>query len=317
MAEIPTLIQTCPDGCPQPCGGEPAVTFTCVSRTGSGNLRGWSKYQNENSGDWNQRKYTRVSYSFSTEPDLLHQVFYTLKWPIGVPGTPPPVCSGLEFIHSSYYIFARDAIWDVTSNAKSQDGTYKRKICLVDSGGSPIVFSAPYSLSGILFISNAILSDILCSTQKVNLACHMSEGCATPSGYVQSSDGVPGQAFSELTIADSVAAALARGTPTVGSLCKTSAGTIGSTSAGSTTQISVSSVTSVVATLACTGLTAATAYEITVTIKRYTAGGGAYVDSITDTITFTASGATEEIEYNVPVNTDYDYELSAATIAAA
>jgi hypothetical protein len=51
---------------------------------------------------------------------------------------------------------------------------------------------------------------------------------------------------------------------------------------------------------------------------RYVAGGGAYVDTgLTDEVTFTASGATEDIEYHVPVNTDYDYEVDAANVTIA
>jgi hypothetical protein len=55
---------------------------------------------------------------------------------------------------------------------------------------------------------------------------------------------------------------------------------------------------------------------VTVEIDRYTAGGGSYVDTITDDITFTASGTTEDIDYDVEVNTTYDFEFVGATIAA-
>jgi hypothetical protein len=116
---------------------------------------------------------------------------------------------------------------------------------------------------------------------------------------------------------DTVSAALARGTSTPGTLCKTQKGTIGSTSRGAKGTLSISNATAVVATLSCSGLVSGCNYEVTITLKRYTAGGGGYVDSITDTIAFTASGATEDIDYDVPVNTDYDYEMSAATIAEA
>jgi hypothetical protein len=58
---------------------------------------------------------------------------------------------------------------------------------------------------------------------------------------------------------------------------------------------------------------------VTVKINRYTAGGGSYVDFVYDTIEFTSSGTTEDIEYDVPVNTDYDYEIDTSyrDIAAA
>jgi len=58
------------------------------------------------------------------------------------------------------------------------------------------------------------------------------------------------------------------------------------------------------------------AYQLNVAINRYTAGGGSYVDTIYDTVDFTAANTTANIDYEVPVNTDYDYEYSSATIAA-
>lgn len=118
---------------------------------------------------------------------------------------------------------------------------------------------------------------------------------------------------------DTVAAALERGGVGTGSSCRTTTGTIGTTSARSTTALAVTGPRSVVATIPITGLTASTDYIVTVKINRYTAGGGSYVDFVYDTIEFTAGGTTEDIEYDVPVNTDYDYEIDTSyeDIAAA
>ena len=74
---------------------------------------------------------------------------------------------------------------------------------------------------------------------------------------------------------------------------------------------------SVVATIPLSGLTVGVDYTVTIALDRYTAGGGAYVDSITDEVTFTAGATTEDLEYDVPVNTDYDYEITGASCAAA
>jgi hypothetical protein len=112
------------------------------------------------------------------------------------------------------------------------------------------------------------------------------------------------------TVPDTVAAALARGTSVGGSLCKTTAVSIGSTSAESSTQIAIVS-TSVVATIPLTGLTIGADYSIDILVNRYTAGGGAFVDQITVTVAFTASATSENYDYDVPVNTDYDYEFDS------
>lgn len=81
----------------------------------------------------------------------------------------------------------------------------------------------------------------------------------------------------------------------------------------------MSATRAVTATIPITGLTNAADYVVTVRINRYTAGGGSYIDFVYDTIEFTASGTTEDIDYEVPVNTDYDYEIDTSykAIAAA
>lgn len=105
----------------------------------------------------------------------------------------------------------------------------------------------------------------------------------------------------------------------MGVSCKTTYGAAGTTTAGVSTQISITGPRSVVATIPCSGLTNGTDYVVTVKINRYTSGGGSYVDFIYDTIEFTAGADTEDIEYDVPVNTDYDYEIDTSykDIAAA
>jgi hypothetical protein len=109
-----------------------------------------------------------------------------------------------------------------------------------------------------------------------------------------------------------VDAALARGGVATGSNCRTTSGSIGTTSVLSTTAIFVTGPRSVVATIPITGLTNGVDYIVTVKINRYTAGGGSYVDYIYDTIEFTAGATSEDIEYDVPVNTDYDYEIDTS-----
>lgn len=60
-----------------------------------------------------------------------------------------------------------------------------------------------------------------------------------------------------------------------------------------------------------TGLTAAVAYTITANINRYTAGGGAFHSTVQVEIDFTADASSDSVDYEVPVNTDFDYEFAS------
>jgi hypothetical protein len=71
------------------------------------------------------------------------------------------------------------------------------------------------------------------------------------------------------------------------------------------------------ATLTCTGLTDATAYEITVDLDRYTSDTSTLIDTIQVVIPFTSAGTLDDIEYDLPIDSTYDYEITGATIAAA
>lgn len=281
-------------------------------------MRGWSKLQNYNSGDWNTRKYKQ----------------FTITTPDGgyTAGTlyDSSACSTPRDWFWGIVVTTPTAVWDVVTNTQSVFASQLEYVPCPEYSCSGLV--NPYDRTNVLALQAAVApysstaKEDTTYTQTINAAscaaiaqwsCRYPDTCST--FLVSSWRSLPSSRRHVKTLEnpDTVSDALGRGTPEVGSICKTTATSIGSTTEASTTQISVSSATAVVATLAASGLTASTDYEIEITLKRYTAGGGAYVDSITDTITFTASGATEDIEYNVPVNTDYDYELSAASIAAA
>lgn len=289
---IATLIQ--PDGTNTCCGCRsgcanctpPAIdSATCASEEGSGNLRGFSKCQNFNSGDWNLRKYTRRTHS-STR-------FRTIS-----SGT---TCSGC-YSEEDYTFLVPDCIWNVATNSVLQYATLRvinYSPCGVFSSNS----DAPNQCS-----SGTCLSDVLMEFNVPIVGC---DGKSPFSSVTTGSDRVL------LNVPDTVAAALARGSPTSDTNCKTTAGTIGSTSANSVTQISIVTTRSVTVTFSLSSLINGNNYDIEVTLNRYVAGGGGFVDQITDTITFTASGTTDSVDYEVPVNTDYDYEYSSATVAAA
>lgn len=105
---------------------------------------------------------------------------------------------------------------------------------------------------------------------------------------------------------------------TSGAGCKTTAGDYFFTDEGAVAYINLENATGVTVTINLTGLTPAAAYTVTANINRYTAGGGAFVDAIQVEIDFAADGASDTVNYQVPVNTDFDYEFaSIASVALA
>jgi hypothetical protein len=344
------LIQ--PDGTGTCCGcrptcaacAPPAVdSVTCVSRTGSSTIRGWSKFTNFNSGDWNTRKAKRYNHDWKilscfygyasncnslTESNLTHSAWGErvgyYAWNVSTNS------------NSGFTGTATTRFWDPDGDGGTKGCSYgeigvsvgatdfnplPREKCIgydfITYADIDVYVTDPFGNDPRDFSPrNASFSD----DHNALLTAH---GCGL-THFECSGSGSPlytaGGGSQSLSDFDTVADARARASATTGSLCKTRAGTIGTTSALSTTQISLgSNTTAVTATIACSSLTASADYELTIDIKRYTAGGGAYVDTIEDTVTFTASGTTEDVEYEVPVNTDYDYEIdtSAVTIAVA
>lgn len=271
------------------CGGASIGTPTCVSRAGNASLCGWSKYQNHNSGDWNTRKGTTRAFSGGWSYRDYESTDCGSNCATGCDvtfsGAATRNCggsTGTGLRSGDAYEFGCEFQGSSSSNISSlSDGSQCAGVATSES--------------------LADFSRTLDATQ----ACE-----EDPPGISSSASG---SALEVLTTFDSVAAALARGTPTVGSSCKTTAGTIGSTTAQSTTNISITSTTAVTVTIPLSGLTPAADYTIDININRYSAGGGSFVDSIVDTVSFTAGAASEDLTYEVPVNTDYDYEFSSAT----
>ncbi len=299
----------CTDGC-----GPEIGTITCVSRQGSGSLLGYSKFQNYSSGDWNLRKSLKTHHSFDPAhyekdegySDGACAVFFALLgyWSILNPSTE------LDFdgAHLS------DAELGGT-HCGATGGGYVAPTWLTEPGGFHSFGND--STSG----PNTVVDDFTQVKHHVisgAVGCFSGSGCT---GHVRwkNKNGSTTDETIALSKPYPVLEALARGTSTLAALCRTRAGTIGADGAGNPYPVSISSSTAVRASIPITGLTVSTDYIVTVKINRYTAGGGSYVDFVYDTIEFTAGATTEDIEYDVPENTDYDYEINTSykDIAAA
>lgn len=299
-------------------GSTPTIDGTgyCTSRTGSGNLRGWSKAQNQNAGDWNYRKYTALSYVPWINP-LPHLYMYS--------GTGAS-CTGTGLGAWSWdEVLSAAASWDVSGNTQVGNVTYRVQNACSTLGGGSTNLSPPTGalpMDGAFSVSTTAPADNIRkhTYTRGSFCVDFTTVCTVcPNTVPASCTAAPSSDIHEvsatitLSVPDSVAAALARGTSTTGSLCKTSAGMIGSTSVVATGQIAISGVTSVTRTEPLSGLTVGKTYDIDIILNRYTAGGGSFVDQVTyETVTFVASATSENFTYEVPVDTTYDYEWDHA-----
>ena len=298
--------------CTQCCGGggSPGVSFTCVSREGNGNLRGWSKFQNENSGDWNTRKYTRLDVSGQ------EMMCYFSDF----------ACANNSSSADGGFIFSNCvSLCNTATGSFSHSGTIYNSDTIttpppcVSPGIHPTVpvFKAWDGTIAVYAFNNdsfdgAQIADTDTSRTYTGLeTCYSRANIFSPYAFKN------GEVAFGVSIPDTVFDALGRGTPTIGTNCRSTDGTIGSTTARSTTQLAVTGARAVRATLACTGLTDSEDYEITVDLDRYTSDTSTYIDTIQVVIPFTAAGTSEDIEYDLPIDSTYDYEITDATIAAA
>jgi hypothetical protein len=308
MARV--LKQPCAGNCAG-CGGAPpgdcAVgAITCASLEGDATLCGWSKFQNHNSGDWNLRKYQALVRVGSANTCFLEESYPDC----------PGASGGLHVV--DYY---PDISGSVSFSGCTAPSSGARQV-VADHYGNPTQDSCAYDLGSNDptvfdittqgYVAAIALNASIESRTNTAIIWDGSETCADDGG-TNTWDATVDQRI-DISSPDSAYAALLRGSPASGSSCKTTAGTIGTTSAGSETAIAITDTRAVRATIPLTGLTIGIEYTVTIDLDRYTAGGGAYVDSITDSITFTAGATTESLEYDVPINTDYDYEITGASI---
>lgn len=309
-----------------PCCGSSACTvgtITCVSLEGDGSISGWSKWQNYNSGDWNQRKFTRSTLSFDAA-----------SWRCSTLWNDSATCATAPCNTRDEQFVEKVALWDPATSTVSQYQVRRSTSCGTDTDAN----ITPHTQSGAALVCNIFLAlgtySSRVSSYPSDTVLRYVHSSPSPTTCTSTSSSVSccntgtrrytGPTTSSITsedsfdLPDTVSAALARGTPTSGTNCRTQAGSIGTVFVGGGSgAVSITGTRAVVATIPLSGLTNGVDYTVTAEIDRYTAGGGSYVDTITDEITFTASGTTEDLEYDVPIDTDYDYEITGATCAAA
>lgn len=308
--------------------GPQIVGVTFVSRTGSGSLRGWSKYQNHNSGDWNTRKMTRVVWSGDLDD---------WEWYRATVSQAACLAAAWEEVGTKQ-VYVTDAVWDVATDTRQQGfvvgwigqpcgnitqteyspaGGYANPEGQFVYGGVSTSYPTDWSKqSSGVGVAASTCSIGGCST--VN--CLNSDNCSGTGQAWYNQPAIP--ALTTLFTAtefDTVAAAQARGTPTVGSSAETLPGTIGSTGAVSATAISLGSGTrSVVASIECSNLTAMADYEITATLTRRDASDDSFISEEEVVIVFTAGDVTDTVDYSVPIETGVKVEFTSAdSIAAA
>jgi hypothetical protein len=308
--------------CP-PCAPTPTITgFACVSRTGSGNLRGWSLFQNFNAQvDWNRRKMTGLIVGGDLAPEVIALEAFTNA-----------DCTAENYFQTTTRVMQQlTALWNVAANSLAQDfdggnscapcGAFVSFVPTLSATNPEAVMavgstSISFPSDWVRLTAAAGLGTLACSIggcTSSNAPCGPPVNCPSGQKYQSRTSAYPAKNVTVSAISfDTVAAAQARGTPTVGSSCQTLPGTIGSTSARSTTQLAITNPTSVVSTITCGDLVNGSTYEITATLTRRASADNAFISTNTVTITFTADGTTDTVDYPVPVETGVKVNFDSA-----
>lgn len=281
----------------------PTITgFSCVSRTGNGTLRGWSRFADEDDGDWNLRKFRRCDYA-QASPWVISQLYTS---GCGVYRTDLLVGSVVQ----------ATALWDVATNAASQEHETGTLDCAgaTTSHTTDIVTDPPWSLG--LTETNLVRATYVQTRDiKATGACTNLNPFATVCGFAGPNSTLVMSAIPTshtLSEPDSVAAAQDRGSPTIGSACETEPGTIDPTSPGNKAELAFTGVRSVAVTISCANLTDGLDYSISATLTKRDASTNALIGTETATITFTADGTTDTVDYDVPIETDVKVEFTSA-----
>lgn len=296
--------------CHSGCGPLSISAGACESLEGSGNLRGWSNF-NASVTDWNLIKFTAVDYSMSSSP-MIYDLLY-----------PSQNCVGSPVMKDMRELLSASATWDVSTNARVGDVTYQGDTCNAPPHSTNSHPSYPFSGlsfgSGFETLTASIVSDLRHQTEYdyTPLTCRNFGPNQNPPFCGQTIGSAlfvrPNYSWSDLGIPDTVAAALARGSPTSGSNCRTSPGTIGSTSAGSSTQIAVSGTRSVKVPLTLAGVTPGS-YTFIVDLDIYnTSDVFQSSEEVEITVELEESDITAceaEYEYHVPIRTGEKVEFA-------
>jgi hypothetical protein len=327
--------------CASCCAPADGITFTCVSKFGSGNLRGWSKFTNPNTGDWNLRKFTR-KYQSGTRSVCLDELYTYAR-------------------ERMYFVAGGYSLWNVATNAKTNaniantghkwDGGGSDPACGVDPSSWDVDYSSyPYEVQAdstthscaadpdtdpadIIrvyptdsVILNQLGSGRYCTGWGAITDNELTRAFSGGSGGVSHNDcddcgganewglSITSSLVLTLDAPDTVFAALARGSPTTGTHCRTLKGSIGGSDSFETVQISVTGTRAVQATLHLPIATAGT-YTFTVDLQPYTPGTETALTVEEEVVTIEVEsgdivGGFVDYVYDVPVRTDADIEIT-------
>lgn len=296
-----------------PCGGgggTPSVSWTCVSRQGNGTLRGWSKFDNCNAGDWNTRKAVRSTISVSWDWPIINATYYnsTSAFPNGCDGG---VCGYLLLDYNGL-----DWIWDPVSNTKSQSVILTQTRCGVFQFNHVV---NPGDLTGTHI---GLTPSSLTYTDWTAFAAWpgRSDTCFRNSDDCCGRDRLPFvsspySATHSHVVFDTVSAALARGSPTLGTSCRTNPGSIGSTINASVGQLAITGPKSVDANFSATNLLVGHDYKVTITQGRYVDQVATTpLDQTSSDVFFTAAATTETFVFYPTVDDASHYQVDSAVI---
>lgn len=305
------LKQNCAQGCPQTCGSLPTPTISCVSKNGSASLTGWSKLANFNSGDWNTRKYNRVTYTATSLYDASQRVWTDAACTVG------QADSAWRQLHLS------DETAGLVEDFGGPLGKRVARHIYSCVGGVHIIgtsFLAPFAIDGAdgAIESGRITTDTTdqvtasqssTSCQNITFSPTLCFSTTYNSRHLQ--EGFTRTTNAALSIPTTVHRV---SSGTAGTACRTTAGSIAATTSGSTSAIAITSTITVRTTFACTGLTNGTSYTLSFTETQYSPGTSTVLNAFPRTAVFTATGSTTNVDYDNVVNTDGDYECSAPSV---
>lgn len=261
---------------PDPCATTITIgTAACASRAGSGSLFGHCKFVDPTTGDLNQRRYRVRSLggqwcSTNCAPTARAQRDFDVVYTVDDSGA----CS-------------------VSGSNQGGGSCYPSATCYTDpSTALPLCGQG----QNILFTPCTAYSE----TATTRLCTSIGAGFVVDRDY-----------YDILSAPDTVDAALQRaGGGTTGTSCRTayttdSNGTCTDGYSGSTTF----TATSVIVSVPLSNMVPGCTYVLTVEVDRYT-HAGSFVDSITDSVSFTAGAASDTLEYYLPIRSDYAYEFT-------
>jgi hypothetical protein len=294
------------------CGSE--ITWDCESLEGTASLQGWSRLQNANTGDWNQRKFRRIQYTGPTAGEVLSNYYSALA------------CGGTLLGPFTHQMLRQNQEpgdydeWGTTNHVLI--GIYACGTWYGTTGDSMSTAGANMLSMDVSILGWSQVTNYLTDLTESKTRSRGSSGCAS-TGYNFSGCGytrsVANLNFSytvtqELQVPDTVYAALARSTPTSGSECETVGTSIATTVARSNANISITG--RAVKVIIHLPIAAAGTYTFVVDLQPKLMDGtpeAAEEEEITISVDpGDIVDGTVDYEYVVPVRTDRRVQFVAA-----